>query len=130
MEGQWSMTNARGGERLEIWKAASKYSMVGKGVNVKGSDTLLLETIALTVKGDELFYVATVPNQNNEKPIAFKMVGYERNMATFENPVHDFPQRIIYRYAPAGAAAMDADSIYVKVESLDGNGIDYAFRRK
>jgi hypothetical protein len=129
MEGYWTMTSPKGGERLEIWKNESKYLITGKGVRVKGPDTMLLETISLTARGQDIYYIATVPDQNNAKPISFKMTGYENHVATFENPAHDFPQRIIYQYVPADAD-VDSDSIYVKVETLAGKGIDYAFRRK
>jgi hypothetical protein len=77
-----------------------------------------------------VFYTPTVPDQNDAKPVPFRMVSYEGHVVVFENPDHDFPQRIVYRFVPRIADAVDADSMYVSVSSLAGEGIDFAFRRK
>jgi hypothetical protein len=130
IEGEWTMARANGGERLEVWKKADNTLFNGKGLKITGRDTSLLELIALRSNGASIHYIATVPNQNNGVPIAFTMISHLDRTAIFENAAHDFPQRIIYRYVPRLDEKNDADSIYVKVESLDGQGIDYAFRRK
>lgn len=131
LEGQWSMARPKGGERLEIWQTQSPYVIEGTGLKVNGTDTSLLESIQLSAKGKSIYYTPTVPDQNDAKPVPFKMTSYSDHTVTFENAAHDFPQRIIYRFKPASTHTMhDVDSIYVIVESLDGQGINYAFRRK
>lgn len=131
LEGHWSMARPKGGERLELWQTSSPYLMEGKGLKVTGTDTALLESIQLTAKGKSIYYIPTVPDQNEAKPVPFKMSSYTDQTVTFENAAHDFPQRIVYRFQPASKSTLaDADSIYVVVESLDGQGINYAFRRK
>lgn len=130
LEGEWTMAHPNGGERLETWKKVDKTLFSGKGLKITGLDTSLLEFIHLRANGNSIDYIATVPNQNNAVPIAFTMTSHLDRTVTFENAAHDFPQRIIYRYVSRMDAMNDADSIYVKVESLDGQGIDYAFRRK
>lgn len=42
----------------------------------------------------ELFYIA-FPEQN-QYPVAFKLVSNTDGKLIFENPTHDFPQRIVY----------------------------------
>jgi hypothetical protein len=130
MEGEWTMARPNGGERLETWRKVDKTLFNGKGLKITGRDTTLLEFIDLRSNGATIDYIATVPNQNNAVPIPFTLTSHLDRTAIFENAAHDFPQRIIYRYVPRTDETTDADSIYVKVESLDGQGIDYAFRRK
>lgn len=46
--------------------------------------------------------------------IAFRLVSRETNSATFENPAHDYPQRIIYRRY--------GRSMTATISSIDGSG--------
>lgn len=102
--------------------------MTGKGLNVAGQDTTLLEHLELTVEDKEVWYIPTVPDQNNAEPVPFKLVYHGDKDLIFENRQHDFPQRILYHYLPTEGDG-DADSLNVRVESLDGKGIDYRFKR-
>jgi hypothetical protein len=134
LTGTWEMKRSAGGSRLEIWTQTNNESLAGKGIRIEGADTFLLEKVELVSKNDGIWYIATVPDQNNSQPIEFKLVKSEGTVYTFENEKHDFPQRIIYRYQPADKNANQditpGDSLLVRVESLDGNGIDYGFSRR
>ncbi|MBK7121923.1 MAG: hypothetical protein IPH68_03420 [Chitinophagaceae bacterium] len=68
---------------------------------IKGSDTIVTERVALTNTKDAIIYTSTVEDQNNRQPIAFKMTKGDDNMFVFENPAHDFPKRIVYRFVTA-----------------------------
>ena len=54
------------------------------------------ETMALEKKGEDLVLTVATANQNDAKPITFKMISLEKEKVTFENKSHDFPQRIVY----------------------------------
>ncbi|MEO6130655.1 MAG: DUF6265 family protein [Saprospiraceae bacterium] len=132
--GTWEMRRSAGGTRLEIWSPYHEESLVGLGLIFTDKDTTMLEQIQLEFREPDYFYIATVPEQNNGQPIEFKLVKSEVNKYTFENALHDFPQRIVYQFKPiAEQDNIDlrrADSLLVRVESLDGNGIEYGFARK
>lgn len=126
------MRRSAGGTRLEIWSPYKEESIVGRGLIFNDRDTTMLEQIQLLRRDNDFYYIATVPDQNNGNPIEFKLVKTDGTTFTFENPRHDFPQRIIYRFKPiAEQSANDTpkDSLLVRVEDLDGKGIDYGFAR-
>jgi len=134
LTGTWEMRRSAGGNRLEIWTQKNDESLTGKGLRIEEKDSFLLEKIELVYRDDQFWYIPTVSDQNNGEPIEFKLSKTEGSIYTFENPNHDFPQRIIYQFKPSGGTAQDAtshgDSLLVRVESLDGNGIDYGFERR
>ena len=59
-----------------------------------GSAAVPLEDLLLAEMGGERFYIAKVAE--NPYPVAFRLVTLEGHSAVFENPEHDFPQRIAY----------------------------------
>lgn len=122
------MERSKGGERWETWRKENRRLLTGQGVKIAGQDTTILEHLELTFKDKDVWYIPTVPDQNEAKPVPFKLVYHGDKDLRFENGEHDFPQRIVYRYQPSERDG-DADSLKVRVESLDGKGIDYRFRR-
>ncbi len=62
----------------------------------KGKETVFAETMALEQKGENVLLTVVTVNQNDEKPVTFKMISSEKGLVTFENKEHDFPQRITY----------------------------------
>jgi hypothetical protein len=95
--GSWKMNTKRGAV-CEEWKKVNRNYLQSKGYMIKGKDTMISERIALTNTKEGIFYTSTVEEQNNKQPIAFKMTDSENNMFVFENPQHDFPKRIIYKF--------------------------------
>jgi hypothetical protein len=63
---------------------------------IKGTDTTINERVALTRTKKDVFYTSTVEDQNDKKPVAFKLTSANGNVFVFENPEHDFPKRIVY----------------------------------
>ena len=80
----------------ETWKSNSDSSYSGKSYLLKEKDTIVLETVSLLQKNGTLFYIPTVTNQNNSMPVSFKLTFFSENKLMFENPIHDFPQKITY----------------------------------
>lgn len=93
--GKWEMAG-KSGVVVEEWRRASASELRGKSYRINAGDTTLLETIIIRSEGDEVFYIPTVSNQNDGKPVRFKLAGAEAGKLVFENALHDFPQRIVY----------------------------------
>ncbi len=100
LEGTWKMTTKRGAI-CEEWKKVNDNHLQSKGYFIKGADTLVNERVALTNSKEGIFYTSTVEDQNNKEPITFKMTGADNNRFVFENPQHDFPKRIVYKFITA-----------------------------
>jgi hypothetical protein len=84
----------------EEWSKAKKNSMTmyGKTYTLNGSDSIVYERMELRQKGEDVFYIPTTRDQNNNQPVPFKLIFSNDSSFTFENRQHDFPQRIIYRF--------------------------------
>lgn len=89
------------GTLVENWKMENDSTYSGESYFIKEKDTLSFESIELLQKGDMLYYIPTVKGQNNDKPVTFKMTSDADNSFTFENPAHDYPQKIVYKKAGA-----------------------------
>lgn len=99
LEGKWAGT-MQGTEFFEEWQAIKGNGMDGKGGAVLGEDTVFSEKIKIEQKGKDVFYTATV--SENGRPVDFKFTGYKSDSIVFENPEHDFPQRVVYFRHPDG----------------------------
>lgn len=85
------------GVSVERWYKQDDSTYAGAGLFIKGKVTLSQETLQLAQKGKDLYYLATVKDQNDNKPVSFKMTKFTANELVFENPGHDFPQKITYK---------------------------------
>ena len=130
--GSWEMKKQNGSSRLEIWNKYDQNTLKGDGLKVAGADTTLLERIELAFIDNDIWYIPTVPDQNNALPIKFKLVSEDNLKFIFENPQHDFPQRIVYEYQPMSIhACQPGDKLSVRVEKIDGtDSIPFQFIRK
>lgn len=95
MIGKWRQEE-QAGESFENWTAADD-KMIGFAYSVADAtgDTVFAEKLHIERRPDGLHYVADVPQ--NPLPVAFKLTRFATGQATFENPGHDFPQRIDYK---------------------------------
>ena len=94
--GEWQMESPDG-VFVEKWQKETDTSYSGEGslTNAKG-EVLFSEKLRLEQRGNELWYIPTIASQNNGQPVLFKEKTIADNSVIFENPEHDFPQRIIY----------------------------------
>lgn len=126
LKGVWCM-NVKGGTLCEIWQQTDSASLEGKGLKVnEKNDTLITENILITVKGNDILYIPTVVDQNEGKPVEFKLVKTKKGIFIFENKEHDFPQQIIYHFK-------DNDMLEVIIEGKTEEGfksIPFNFTRK
>ena len=94
--GSWGPTSPEGA-LSEKWEKVNDSVLHGESYFiVGGKDTVFAETVALTSEKGKLAYTVTVPGQNNEKPVRFDLTSSTENQLVFENPKHDFPNKIVY----------------------------------
>jgi hypothetical protein len=110
----------------EEWLPLRGDMMIGVSQTVSQGKTQDFEYLRLELRPEGIFYVA-VPS--GKKETSFRLSGRTRDgeneIFTFENPVDEFPQRIIYRRGSGG-------SLYAHVEGkLDGQprSVIYPMRR-
>jgi hypothetical protein len=134
LEGTWEQRTSDSQSREEIWVKENRYLLSGQGTKITGQDTMLLEFLQLQYDQGKTTYTATVPDQNQGAPVPFTLVGPAGKKMIFENPDHDFPQRIIYSFNPktrnAQQSSLTGDSLSVRVESMTGDGINFYFIKK
>jgi len=95
--GTWKLNTGRG-TIVEKWKLVNDSTLSGKSVFVKSpGDSMLQETLEMTLRKGQWSYTSTVQGQNDNKPVSFKVIFLKGNEFISENPAHDFPQRIAYR---------------------------------
>ena len=124
LEGTWGM-QSRKGMSYETWKASGEHSISGLSYRLNGTDTLNQEQLKLVKKGNDIFYISIVTGQNNQEPISFKLLETKNSTFTFDNPSHDFPQRIIYKFS-------GNDSLHARIEGMDKGSyrkFDFYFKR-
>lgn len=93
--GKWE-NKSEEGNLSETWTKVNDSTFQGLSYFIKGKDTLSFENIILQQNGEDLIYIPTVKGQNNDEPIAFKLTASTEKQLVFENPKHDYPQKIIY----------------------------------
>ena len=95
--GKWG-TKTADGTLSENWKQLNDSTFQGESFFIKGKDTLHFESIILQQKGEQLFYNATVKGQNENKAVPFRLTLTSEKQLIFENPEHDYPQKITYNF--------------------------------
>ncbi len=95
--GNWQKTDSTG-TLEETWKTENDSTYLATSYFVQNKkDTLHYEQIELVENNKNLIYKATVKGENNNQPIAFQLTDADDSLLVFENPKHDFPQKITYR---------------------------------
>lgn len=106
----------------EQWMSPRGGSMLGMSRTVRDGRLVEHELMILSERGDQLAYEAHPSGQN---PATFLSSRIEPSLVVFENPAHDFPQRIGYE-------RKTADSLTAWVEGPQ-NGrtrrIEFAYQR-
>jgi len=103
--GKWEL-KPKEGVIIEEWRESTPSIYFGSSYEIKGSDTIHLETIRLVIIDGGPVYIPAVNNQNEEKEVLFyfkKGTSHVKNSnIVFENAKHDYPQRIIYQFKEDG----------------------------
>jgi hypothetical protein len=94
--GKWANTTTQRHD-YESWEKYNDSTYLGKSYSIQGGDTVSSESIRLVEDSESIHYIPIVLGQNNNLPVSFKLTVLEANKLIFENPAHDFPQRISYQ---------------------------------
>ena len=95
--GNWEKKDSLG-TLTESWQTLDDSTFVAQSFYITPkNDTVHRETIELMQKGDFLLYSATVEGENNGLPTPFQMTESTDSLLVFENPKHDYPQKIRYQ---------------------------------
>ena len=123
MSGCWISDDGR--ERTEeFWLKPAGQTMIGLSRTVAGGKTVFIEYAQIgEVKGGDIAY--TVSLGMGARPVSFKLIRSSDAEAVFENPEHDFPQRIIYRRE-------SKESLFARIEGKEkgvSKGMDFHYKR-
>lgn len=120
LTGCWTVT--RGDSIVEEqWLRPLGGTLMGISRTVKGERTVEHEFLQIRDVNGKLAYVA---KPSGQAEATFRLKVFSESELIFENPEHDFPQRIIYRRTVDGVAA--------RVEGTRGGqsrGIDFVYSR-
>lgn len=94
----------------EVWMAPKGGAMIGMHRDVAGSKMVGFEYLRIVTKNGKLTYVAS---PQGGLPTSFPLKEMTEKKVVFENPEHDFPQRIIYWLEKDGA-------LHAKIEGDQG----------
>ncbi len=107
----------------EQWMKPLGGTLIGMGRTVVGGKTVSYETLRIVSGEAGIDYIAK-PSSNKDET-TFKLAKSTAAEVVFENPAHDFPQRIIYK-------KVDADSLFARIEGTRNgklSGMDIPMKR-
>lgn len=126
LEGRWE-SQRTSGIMEESWRTVDDSSMAGRSVLQKpDGSSQLFEHIELVYRDNVYHYVVTSPAENGGDQVFFRLSSFTDSGFTAENPQHDFPKRIMYRY-------LRPDSIQATIDSGPGQAgerVEFPFRKK
>lgn len=93
MSGSWEGTMGKASFE-EHWTPAAGGTLFGVSRTIVAGKTVAFEFLRIEARADGIFYVA---QPGGRPPTDFKLTKLEGQAVVFENPQHDFPQRILYR---------------------------------
>lgn len=120
VSGCWASENKEKNSSVsEFWTNVAGQSMLGVGRTIKNGKTIDYEYLRIIQDDKGIFYIAKPKANAEETP--FRLTKMTANEAVFENPAHDFPQKIIYR--------LDGTNLFARVEGNNkGKPMGFDFR--
>jgi hypothetical protein len=110
LEGRWMEMDQE--NYAETWASHPGDTMLtGAGFSVQTGVFTKTEKLAIVKSDTSIFYQATVEGQNQGATIPFKWVKQNTDKLVFENPAHDFPQRIEYNFLTDSTLEIKVGSI-------------------
>ena len=128
MKGCWVIERPERKVRIEEqWMAPAGGTMIGMSRTVRDGKTTGWEFMRIEANDSGVIFISR-PKENKEETV-FKLSGSAASDrafgAVFENPEHDFPQRVIYRSGTP-------DTLSARIEgTMNGkaSGIDFPYKR-
>ncbi|MCB1043990.1 MAG: hypothetical protein KDC35_13685 [Acidobacteria bacterium] len=112
LEGCWQWRNGTL-TGTECWVAMNDYSMMGFSYTTKDGQRREHEFLMIERQEGPPIYVAMPSNQERTE---FRLTSQDHDTFVFENPDHDFPKRIVYRF-------LSNDELEVRVEGDPGSRV-------
>lgn len=106
MAGCWRGTLSNGATYEEFWLPPYGGTLVGAARMAMEGRTLSTEFLRIVEDHGTIVYLA---QPGGREVTAFPAIQLTDSNATFENPEHDFPQRILYKFSPP-------DSLTARIE--------------
>lgn len=119
LQGTWKTENR---DTYEHWDKLNESSLKGFAYKLEDGKIRVTEYLEIGLKKQDVVYTATLADQNQGEGVDFKLVAAE-GAWNFVNPVHDFPQKIVYR-------ELSANEIFVEVSDGAGKGFSYKMIRQ
>lgn len=122
LAGCWRNDNAEAGSG-EQWLPLAGKTLMGIGRTVRRGETVAHEFMQIRLDGEGQVVFVALPSGRAETSFTLQPGGPTE--LVFENPNHDFPQRVIYRLADGG-------QLRARIEGQRNGqlrGIDFAFTR-
>jgi hypothetical protein len=118
MSGHWQTAD---GATEETWIAPRGGMMLGVGRTISDGVAREYEFLRLQAGADGVPVYWSSPN--SVTPVGFRLSQAGPSTATFDNPTHDFPQRIIY--------ARDGETMVATISAMDGShAMSWTYRRQ
>ncbi len=121
MAGCWRQETSTAATIDEMWMAAAGEMMLGISRTVGRGRVVEYEFMRIQSTQNGVTFFAQLPKQPET---AFQLVKIDAQMVVFENPQHDFPQRVIYR--------RDGEMLTGRIEGTQNGksrSVDYPMRR-
>lgn len=121
MSGRWETVSAEGDWTEESWAPPRGGLMLG--YSRSGAGERLREFEFMRIEAGEDGVPAYLAQPAGRPAVAFRLTAHDAGSATFDNPAHDFPQRIVYRRT--------GDTMVATISALDGsNAMSWTYRRQ
>jgi hypothetical protein len=103
--GVWTLS---GGDHTveEQWTEPASNAMLGLSRTLAGGRMVAFEFLRIETRPEGIFYVA---QPGGRPPTDFRLTSWDGRTATFENPAHDFPRRILYTHNADGSLTARVD---------------------
>jgi hypothetical protein len=121
LAGSWAASD-RGVDHEEHWMAPKGGAMVGMHRTVRGGRMVEFEFLRIEAKDGALVYLSMPNGRSPATPFTLKALDGQR--VTFENPTHDFPQRVIYR--------REGETLHARIEGTENGkpgSMEWSWRR-
>jgi hypothetical protein len=102
MRGCWEMRTPNGMTVEEQWTKPAGGTMLGMGRTMRNGKTVFTEFMRISEENGRLTYTARIGTKG---VTPFPLLKMSEGEVVFENPQHDFPQRVIYRKQGSGLFA-------------------------
>lgn len=121
LAGYW-LSCENGTEISETWSTRRGAAMLGTSLTLlaDGSSTDEQMRIAFSFAVGPDWQVHFIARPVGQEPATFRLVRHGAQEAVFENPEHDFPNRIRYR--------REGETLFARIEGREGRSAEWTYR--